>query len=380
MDQTSVGPDAEGTVMSDLEELLTQHLMQKAATAEARHDLDGVLHEEASAASLKLRRRPSPPRQRWMPPVAVAAAVLAVAGTLAIALRSQRSTVETGDPGTVTSTGEDDVTSPAETTDDVRLTTQAPLGANGFAVISGTEVRLYDGEGNVLGSAPIPEAADWANIAVDGLVAREDGETVVLTPDVADGGYAARGFEPGQDCAELDRSSAGAIETCRVADRDQYGRELVMIDADGTRRQLAGAVYPDGVIPGTNQPVAGHWARAMVSPDGEWVAAQWSGECEVQTTFLVRTADGAVFDTAGQPLGSVSGDWPASESLALGWSDSRAIVADIGSACGSANGSSAVRSIDPATGAGTELVPLTGAEGGIVLDRVAPWRQATDTP
>jgi hypothetical protein len=344
--------------MSDLEELLTQHLMEKAATVEPRHDLDGVRRGDVSPTRVELRAHPTTKRRRWMGPVAVAAAILAIAGVAALGLRSPRPAVEAGGPGSP---------EPAPGGTGLSVATQGPTPANGFAVIHDVELRLYDGEGHLLGTGAVPEAASWTNVSFTGLVAQPYGDAVMLRPDVAGGRYSAFGLEPGQDCAELDRSAAGVVETCRESEDDIFGRELVLVTPGGSRRSLVGALYPDGVMPGTDQPVAGSWLRARLSPDGAWIAAQWSGECEVQTAYFVRTSDGVVFNTDGTQLGSGS---PAESqsSMVLGWNGNRALVMEEQGAC-SGPGNSTVRSIDPATGEGTVLVDLATA------DQAAPWQR-----
>ncbi|MDQ2910468.1 MAG: hypothetical protein M3R39_05570 [Actinomycetota bacterium] len=60
----------------------------------------------------------------------------------------------------------------------------------------------------------------------------------------------------------------------------------------------------------------GWWRRIVVSPDRRTLLAQWSGECEIQSTYLVSTDDGAV-----KPI------FEGASSTAEGWSrDDRARV------------------------------------------------------
>lgn len=196
------------------------------------------------------------------------------------------------------------------------------------------------------------------------------GDSLSVTAGTNASSYANRGLAPGQDCVELDGSSFGSVETCRTSEADFFGRHLIHVGTDGARRTLLGALYPGDVYPGTTTAVAGHWAGAEISPDGRWIAAQWSGECEVPTAFLVRVADGAVFGPTGAPVGPAIEDFPA-ESTVLGWDGERALVALLQGACGSAP-RSAVLSVDPATGTSTELTALSVNEG-IVTDRVLAW-------
>jgi hypothetical protein len=75
----------------------------------------------------------------------------------------------------------------------------------------------------------------------------------------------------------------------------------------------------------------GHWRWARFSPDGTWVLAQWSGECEIPTAFMVRS-------DARVPL-PVTGEWGlrhAPESIALGWTaDGNAVIDLPAGSCGS---------------------------------------------
>jgi hypothetical protein len=68
------------------------------------------------------------------------------------------------------------------------------------------------------------------------------------------------------------------------------------------------------------KPGHGWWRRVVASPDGEALLGQWSGECEIQSTHVVSTADETVRPILeGQP------------STAVGWaSDGRARVHLVG--------------------------------------------------
>jgi hypothetical protein len=69
----------------------------------------------------------------------------------------------------------------------------------------------------------------------------------------------------------------------------------------------------------------GYWRRLFVSPDRETLLAQWSGECEVPTAYLIRAS-------GGKPRPVVDVQY---ESIALGWSqDGRARVLLPQGACG----------------------------------------------
>jgi hypothetical protein len=85
---------------------------------------------------------------------------------------------------------------------------------------------------------------------------------------------------------------------------------------------------------------AGHWRFALLSPDGDRILAQWSGECEVPTAYVVTLQGGPpVPITGGRP------DVP--ESFALGWSrGGRALVVLPYGPCGSGSGLPGVYAFD----------------------------------
>jgi hypothetical protein len=77
---------------------------------------------------------------------------------------------------------------------------------------------------------------------------------------------------------------------------------------------------------------SGFWVpeRIFASPDGKTLLAQWSGECESQSTYLVSTTSGEVRSILD----------PAAESTALGWTkDGRAEIKVPRSICGASGAS-----------------------------------------
>jgi hypothetical protein len=354
--------------MSDIEGLVTEHLTRAAARAEPQYDLDRVFAASELAVSPLPARTAK--RRRWRRTIGVAAVLLAIAGVVGL--------VRSADSARVSTTGDDQASrgarAPTSTAPpSVELRALQPLPDTGFAVIDQEEVRLYDPAGTLVAQGGAAAATrEWPGGEV--VVDSEPGQKLSVTAGSDEAGYANRGLAPDQDCVALDGSSLGSVETCRTSASDAFGRQLVHVSPDGTRRTLLGAVYPGDVYPGGSTAVAGHWAGAELSPDGRWIAAQWSGECEVPTAFLVRVEDAMVFGPTGAPLAPAVEDWPA-ESTVLGWDGGRALVALLQGACGSAP-RSAVVSVDPDTGSSTELVALTVSDG-IVSDRVLAWRRAT---
>jgi hypothetical protein len=195
----------------------------------------------------------------------------------------------------------------------------------------------------------------------------------VLRPGRPDA-YPDVGLRAGQECAVLDRTAALAVKTCRTAADTVFGHDLVVVGPGGDERRVVGAVYPGDVYPGTTQEAVGHWVAARISPGGEWLLAQWSGECEVPAAYLVRIADGAVLAADGRPLQPPGAAEPG-DSWAMTWAGDRALIAVTGGPCGGTGFGSAVWSIDPRTGARTEVVPLHADEDGFLAETVCAWRR-----
>jgi hypothetical protein len=107
----------------------------------------------------------------------------------------------------------------------------------------------------------------------------------------------------------------------------------------------------------------GHWVAARISPDGAWLLAQWSGECEVPAAYLVRIADGAVLAADGRPLQPPGAAEPG-DSWAVTWAGDRALIAVTGGPCGGTGFESAVWSIDPARAPGPRSSPWTTTRTG----------------
>ena len=122
---------------------------------------------------------------------------------------------------------------------------------------------------------------------------------------------------------------------------------------------------PSTIVVGTRRvarPLSAHgfWRKAILSPDGKTVLAQWSGECEVQTTFFVAVGGGRPRAVTGE--GSLS---RAPASTALGWAaDGRARVRLSQGACGRGFSQPGVYLIDPHTGARTLEHRMRGFPGG----------------
>ena len=145
--------------------------------------------------------------------------------------------------------------------------------------------------------------------------------------------YLAAGPPLDPNCRDAGRAGASAFRVCyrpqlsgqAPAAAESHGR-LQVSEANGPWRTLK---VPHPLGANQRQPAAGHWDWAAVSPDGEWLVAQWTAECEVPVAFLVPVGGGKAVPVARDRYG------PAT-SKALGWTrDGRAIVELPGLSCGS---------------------------------------------
>lgn len=116
-----------------------------------------------------------------------------------------------------------------------------------------------------------------------------------------------------------------------------------LVGADGSSRDLMG--------PATD---VGHWRFALPSPKGDWVLAQWSGECEVPTAYLVGVKGGRL-----RPV--------EQSSTAIGWTrQGRAIVGLGVAVCGEGANEPGTYLIDPTNGSQQRIHPYPQ---GAVLTR-----------
>jgi hypothetical protein len=102
---------------------------------------------------------------------------------------------------------------------------------------------------------------------------------------------------------------------------------------------------------------AGFWVgdRLFPSPDRKTLLVQWSGQCEVQSTYLLSAQTGARRSILG----------PADESSALGWTrDGRAKIRVPRPVCGGAHLRAGIYAIDPVTLKPTLLRRLRPRPGG----------------
>ena len=114
--------------------------------------------------------------------------------------------------------------------------------------------------------------------------------------------------------------------------------EIRLLSGAGRVRVLSGPVDPSG-----------HWRYAVPSPDGRWVLAQWSGECEVPTAYLFALTGGP-----GRPV--IGREFATS---AVGWApDGRAVVTLWPGACSADTDGPGTYLLDPTSGEGVRVHAL----------------------
>jgi len=183
------------------------------------------------------------------------------------------------------------------------------LPASGFAVQHRNAVTLYTSNGRrirVLRHVQIAGAAfnrhPWLQDRHGRYLRLRGGRTVFravrLPPRPIEREGASR-------CVITDLSRHASVTVCSGSSEDQeFHTRLTVRECAHTLRVRR---YPPG-LPG------GYWQYGALSPSGQQLLAQWSGECEVPQAYLVDTSTGDI-----TPVGnSISADAPESE--ALGWS------------------------------------------------------------
>lgn len=189
------------------------------------------------------------------------------------------------------------------------------LPAAGIAVVEDGLLVLLDFDGTILGEARTP-VADVLGTGPGrtGVVVRLGAAPIfeLAEPDPA---------EAPEDCDEA--AGAGGVRVALCGGSPQLREVIVRVDPSGEIGEIIGAAPDSGGV--------GHWRWALPSPDGEWILAQWSGECEIPIAFMTPLAGGEVRTVSGE-----SGLAGALASTAVGWApDGRAIVHFSEAACGS---------------------------------------------
>lgn len=265
-----------------------------------------------TAADVVTRRvRPAP--RRWHPLLAAGGAALAVAaavtGFVVIAGDDQPTRVDTADqpapaPAPAPVAPEPDTPAPATATTGPASPEPGtlPLTLDGtqppsLLVWDNTEMAVIDYSGKELARAPM---GGWYPRRPDLGVYFVNGDTGGAKPQ---DGVAVDDPIPG---CEAVHGRGGLLVAACGGPGGQGESEIRIVGVDGTSRRLTGPRFE-----------IGHWRHALPSPDGRWVLAQWSAECEVPIAYLVDVASGRVEDVA--PAGT--------DSYAIAWApDGRAVV------------------------------------------------------
>jgi hypothetical protein len=228
------------------------------------------------------------------------------------------------------------------------------LPPTGFAVAHGDSVVLYTSGGRrfrVLHHVRIVGARfsrhPWLRDRAGRYVELRGGRRVFRTarrPQVAIEGESSR-------CIITDHSRGTSVKVCVVPTSDNELHTRLTVTHSG--HTLTVKSYPPG-LPG------GDWEYGALSPNGQQLLAQWSGECEVPQAYLVDIGSGAIHPVDSE----LSADAP--ESLGLGWSAAGLPVVDFPTAaCGSG-----------VSKAGVYLTSTSGQLGHRLLatrDQVVMW-------
>lgn len=219
----------------------------------------------------------------------------------------------------------------------------------GLALRTETAIVFYDDAGTELGTVEDPQL-------LAGLDARSGLAEITVEPTIDGASFAAAAPQPVDavpSCTGATGAGGVRVALCRTG--SPFTNQIQRAEPDGSVTLLS-EEPPDGGE-------GGFWLWAVPSPDGSWVLAQWSGECEIPVSYLIPASGGvpqAVVEGAGG--GSTA-------SIAGGWtSDGRALVTfPAQPACGASPTETGSYLIDPTSG---ERSLLSGD-----ADRGYRWRQ-----
>jgi hypothetical protein len=128
----------------------------------------------------------------------------------------------------------------------------------------------------------------------------------------------------GPSCQQIGEREDVAYELCWRPNAREHGTFVV---AEGDERAVVPVQPP---FRPAGQPLVGHWRQAALSPDGRWLLLEWSAECEVPFTFVVRSSGGAPRPSFGRARRW----WDGQPSTAVGWLDARTAIVETHSQCG----------------------------------------------
>ena len=215
-------------------------------------------------------------------------------------------------------------------------------------------IALFDNSGNELG--PIPRAT-----IPDSVLSSEHHKLVVTDTGIH---LEALPFDAPGDlpsgCMPTEKDDALAVALCGPGSGiNLLGKRILVDNGSGWTQLIALPPVPAGATQ-----ITGHWAWASPSPDGRWVAAGWSAECEVPIGFLVSVADSSLHAVTGE-AGTAWGDAP--DSGIIGWAPDGSAMGVFGggdTGCGTpASVPRGIYLVSPDTGSRRLLLALTPSQG-----------------
>ena len=229
-------------------------------------------------------------------------------------------------------------------------------------------MQLFDDSGAALGTLPRDAIGnDVLNTVRHVLVVTDSG--IHLEPAPLDRAGVPKG------CAPTEKVQALAVALCGTGSGVNLLGNRILVNHGSRWGQLIG--LPP--VPAGARPPVGHWAWAAPSPDGRWVAAGWSGECEVPTGFMVSVADGSVHTVTGE----AGVAWRnAPESGIIGWRADGSAMGTFGgeTACGSpAPVQRGIYLVSPDGGTRRLLLALTPSQAVLRWSSVDDQRTNTNT-
>lgn len=260
--------------------------------------------------------------------VAIAAAALLVLITACTSDSDSvtSTTTATSSPATTTTTGPPVRSGVIPISDRDRERAEIALFGGGDPENSqDDEAVLVTVDGTELGRGPL---AGWHTNRPDLGVAfdyRGDHAMLLAQAPVID--------EPVPECPVVHGGGGFRAAVCGAEPETDVIR---VFGADGSSRDLAGPAAD-----------VGHWRFALPSPKGDWVLAQWSGECEVPTAYLVGVKGGRL-----RPIDT--------SSTAIGWTrQGRAIVGLSTAACGEGAKEPGTYLLEPTSGSRQRIHPYS---------------------
>jgi hypothetical protein len=168
------------------------------------------------------------------------------------------------------------------------------MPSSGYALFTmDGHVRVFDGErevGRIAGQPPMTYYGWTKGFALqraDGLfVARPGASALEKVEPRYSSGLVTPGWNESGPCAT--HPDQPQLSLC--------DRQIDVRTNDGARRTI-------GPPAGDDLLARGRWIDAQLSPDGQWVGANWQSGCEVVYGFVVAVADGQLVALVSGPHG-----------------------------------------------------------------------------